>query len=433
MPPVMKLPLFPLLLFCVIAVRSRAEVNYLIEPAACLQEREEVDTSVVSAAQERLKLCEQQLQAGLSSCTEILESRSELLELQREMPGVTEAERRRLSELLLRNYAEWDALVNARRKENLISASDFYGRQLREYFRRARYASAVEQHRYLEMALNAARMLEEETRKGYLSGLATVFDCLLSAIAHEEMKMWLAEDADTRRTLADGLLKRYNELADMYALRVEKTGAAVEDSREARLAAYTFAGDCARYLYHDTAAMQRWNAAILDEFQRLHDDYYFAYQRGEVTAADYERLVKRMSDECLRQKMAEYPEKSPLIKRILSLPDNSFYEEKRESLIERLYAGEYNKEVAPDGTIEYLSISGDGCAGQRVFILNPQDELYLLTEEWEEEPETDSLSRFDSTHGEWTDHRSDIPKSFLESEDLTELWPRIQRWMNEHK
>lgn len=164
----------------------------------------------------------------------------------------------------------------------------------------------------------------------------------------------------------------------------------VEDSREARLAAYTFAGDCARYLYHDTAAMQRWNAAIPDGFQRLLDDYYFAYQRGEVTAADYERLVKRMSDECLRQK-------------------------------------------TPEGTIEYLSISGDGCAGQRVFILNPQDELYLLTSEWEEEPETDSLSRFDPSHGEWTDHRWDIPKSFLESEDLTELWPRIQRWMNEHK
>lgn len=218
-----------------------------------------------------------------------------------------------------------------------------------------------------------------------------------------------------------------NYLTDPAACLQER----VEDSREARLAAYTFAGDCARYLYHDTAAMQRWNAAIADEFQRLHDDYYFAYQRGEVTAADYERLVKRMSDEYLRQKMAEYPEKSPLIKRILLLPDNSFYEEKRESLIERLYAGEYKKEVSPDGTIEYLSISGDGCSGQRVFILNPQDELYLLTEEWEEEP--DSLSRFDSTHGEWTDHRSDIPKSFLESEDLTELWPRIQRWMNEHK
>lgn len=256
------------MLSCVIAVSSRAEVNYLVPPAACLQEISEVDEAALSAAQVRLKHTEQQLQLGLTSHSEILEARSELLEQQREMPGVTEDERRRLSELLLRNYAEWDALVNARWKEKLIPASAFYGGKLREYLRRARYASAEEQQRHLKMALRAAQSLEEENRKGYQSGLATVSDCMLATIACEEMKMWLAEDTAARRSLAKGVQKRYNELADLYTRRAEEALAPVEDSQKARLAAYTFARDCALYLYHDTAAVQRWNTTILSEHMR---------------------------------------------------------------------------------------------------------------------------------------------------------------------
>ena len=67
-----------------------------------------------------------------------------------------------------------------------------------------------------------------------------------------------------------------------------------------------------------------------------------------------------------------------------------------------------------DGVAEFLKIGGDGCIGQRMFILSPKKELCLLSENWEEGEETDSLSRYLPGKDEWETCSDTVPKEILE-------------------
>lgn len=161
--------------------------------------------------------------------------------------------------------------------------------------------------------------------------------------------------------------------------------------------------------------------------ERLRDDYYFAAERGEVSQEEVKQVEVRQTEEIMRKYRESHPEKTAMIQRILALADNSFHEENLPSLVERLYSGLYVKEKEPEGGVEYLNISGDGCSGRRMFIRTAKGELYLLQEDWEDK--MDSLQRYQPKSKTWTTCSTSVLKSFMEKDSMSGLWSCLQQWL----
>lgn len=118
---------------------------------------------------------------------------------------------------------------------------------------------------------------------------------------------------------------------------------------------------------------------------------------------------------------------------VSALPYGSIYEEYTEQFVDRVKSGHYWTEQTAEGEVAYLLIGGDGCVSVRLFILSPAGELYVLMNEWEDDPVTDSLRRFHLKTGERDFYRDDIPKSILnaDGEGLpTKVWQKLQPYLH---
>lgn len=79
-----------------------------------------------------------------------------------------------------------------------------------------------------------------------------------------------------------------------------------------------------------------------------------------------------------------------------------------------------------------MMIGGDGCVSVRLFILSPDKHLYILMDEWEDDPVTDSLSYYCPLSKELKNKRYDIPKSILnvDGEGLpTQVWQKLKPYL----
>ena len=69
-------------------------------------------------------------------------------------------------------------------------------------------------------------------------------------------------------------------------------------------------------------------------------------------------------------------DKTLILKEIMELPPNLFYEENRESFQKRIEQGKFW--VDQEEKISYLFINGDGEFGKRLFILDEKLNLYVI-------------------------------------------------------
>ena len=119
---------------------------------------------------------------------------------------------------------------------------------------------------------------------------------------------------------------------------------------------------------------------------------------------------------------------------VSALPNGAFYEESTEQFEDRVKSGHYWTEQTAEGEVAYLMIGGDGCRSVRLFILAPDGSHYMLENEWEDEPVTDSLMRYHPKTGELDSYRADIPKSILnvDGDGLpTEVWQKLKPYLPE--
>ena len=117
---------------------------------------------------------------------------------------------------------------------------------------------------------------------------------------------------------------------------------------------------------------------------------------------------------------------------VSALPYGSIYEESTEQFADRIKAGHYWTEQTAEGEVAYLLIGGDGCVSVRLFIHAPDGSLYVLMDEWEDDPVTDSLRRFHLKTGERDFYRADIPKSILNVDgDVlpTQVWQKLKPYL----
>ena len=117
---------------------------------------------------------------------------------------------------------------------------------------------------------------------------------------------------------------------------------------------------------------------------------------------------------------------------IVGLPDYCVYEETPAQFADRVRGGDYWTEQTEDGEVAYLMIGGDGCVSVRLFILSPDKHLYILMNEWEDAPITDSLSYYCPLSKELKNKRCDIPKSILnvDGEGLpTQVWQKLKPYL----
>ena len=118
---------------------------------------------------------------------------------------------------------------------------------------------------------------------------------------------------------------------------------------------------------------------------------------------------------------------------VSALPYGSIYEESTEQFADRIKAGHYWTEQTAEGEVAYLLIGGDGCISVRLFILSPAGELYVLKNEWEDDPVTDSLMRYYHPQtGAFDSYRDDIPKSILnvDGEGLPAgVWQKLKPYL----
>ena len=117
---------------------------------------------------------------------------------------------------------------------------------------------------------------------------------------------------------------------------------------------------------------------------------------------------------------------------VSALPNGAFYEESTEQFVDRVKSGHYWTEQTAEGEVAYLMIGGDGCYSVRLFILAPDGSHYMLENAWEDEPVTDSLSRYHPKTGELDSYRADIPKSILniDADGLpTEVWQKLKPYL----
>ncbi|MBR5212837.1 MAG: hypothetical protein IKV92_01080 [Akkermansia sp.] len=119
---------------------------------------------------------------------------------------------------------------------------------------------------------------------------------------------------------------------------------------------------------------------------------------------------------------------------VSALPNGAFYEEYTEQFVDRVKSGHYWTEQTAEGEVAYLMIGGDGCRSVRLFILAPDGSHYMLENEWEDEPVTDSLMRYHPKTGECDFDRADIPKSILNADgDVlpTQVWQKLKPYLLE--
>ncbi len=88
-------------------------------------------------------------------------------------------------------------------------------------------------------------------------------------------------------------------------------------------------------------------------------------------------------------------------------------EESKPQFLDRLQTGYYWEEPSTTGPITCLWIGGDGCYGCRVFMLTPEQELYVLNDDWEDASRYDCLYHYNRSENCLKLIRDDVPKSIL--------------------
>lgn len=129
--------------------------------------------------------------------------------------------------------------------------------------------------------------------------------------------------------------------------------------------------------------------------------------------------------------------KNGMIQLINDMPEYCIYEESKEAFINRLNQDSlYWVEQSDDGSVEYLRIEGDGCFGDRLFMISPQGEMFVLYDHWEMEApgaKYDILFRHDTATNDLVTVRSDIPKSIFHADEiaqpLSQVWQSLQVYL----
>ncbi len=381
----------------------------------------------VSAAEKQAAEALKQYHCGLADYLSVLDAEMSLLQLRWKNPHLNAAEREALLTALRSADAKRTALLEARNKNKAISPGEYFSSSFLAAWDRAEWDNTPLN---LERVAEAADKLNACVQELLKMGMAERAQCLVAAITCGEAKLRLPADDASLREQAAAVQKLYDELAVLLEERSkEQLGVSPTQALEAALAARSFERECAAHLYRDAAAAQRSDTAIADLFELLREQYAIALVQGQADQAAAERVESRMADEVLRKKSSSAPERTPMIQRIIALPDNSFYEESKASLAERLYAGEYWRANSEQGDTEYLKIGGDGCRGQRLFILTARGNLYLLEEDWENGETTDSLMMYQSEREAWKTCCDAVPKSVLETEPLSSVPSLLQPWL----
>ncbi len=393
-----------------------AMVEFLVPPGTSISREQKplFPDEAVAAAETVLKQSEAQLRTGTEDAVGMLNAKILFWKSKLKHPQTGAEERGRLLDDIRNADGERVKLLEARYRNGLLPATEYRTTAFRMVWERLEWDDSPEN---TAAAVKAAEALKETVLQQGQGGVVDRAQSLLADITCAGARLrQLSSDASGVQEQVSTVHKLYEELIELYAARAEYEGASSIAMFEATLAALKFARACATHVYRNASAVQELDAAIRDTYRNLLVDYSYAELREEITRSECLLMENSFVEEVRGQMHAAFPEKTPLIQRIISLPDNWCYEEHKADFIERLYAGEYRMVEGDDGVAEFLKIGGDGCIGQRMFILSPKKELCLLLENWEEGEETDSLSRYLPEQDEWETCSDTVPKSFLEEE-----------------
>lgn len=398
--------------------------EFLISPGASLCPPSAVSPDAVTAAENLLCLKKRQYQQGVSDYLSVLDAEIRVLKLNICLLRSDGEKKNRLLQAIRKADSERMKLVEARYRSGGISELEYRTEAFRCAWERLAWENSPE---HAAVAVQSAETLEATVQDCLRLGQADRAQCLIAAITCGEAKLRQKRNAADIREQAAAVQKLYNELAALYEARAKHSFASIVKSVEAELAARCFEREYASHVLRDADVIQRTNADIQGLLERLRDDYYFAAERGEVSQEEVKQVEVRQAEEIMRKYRESHPEKTAMIQRILALADYSFHEENLPSLVERLFSGLYVKEKEPEGGVEYLKISGDGCSGRRMFIRTAKGELYLLQEDWEDK--TDELQLYLPKSKTWTTCSNSVPKSFMEKDSTSGLWTRLQQWL----
>ena len=396
------------------ATGAAAMVEFLVAPGASISREQKplFPDEAVSAAETVVKQSEEQLRTGTGDAVGMLNARILFWKAKLQHPQTGPEDRGRLLDDIRKADGERMKLIEARYRNGLLPATEYRTAVFRMVWERLEWDDSPEN---TAAAVKAAEVLKETVLQQGQGGVADRAQSLLADITCAETRLrQLSIGASGALEQVTAVHKLYEELIELYAARAEYEGASSIAMFEATLAALKFARACASHVYRNASAVQELDAAIRDTYRNLLVDYSYAELREEITRSECLLMENSFVEEVRGQMHAAFPEKTPLIQRIISLPDNWCYEEHKADFIERLYAGEYRMVEGDYGVAEFLKIGGDGCIGQRMFILSPKKELCLLSENWEEGEETDSLSRYLPGKDEWETCSDDVPKEILE-------------------
>lgn len=141
----------------------------------------------------------------------------------------------------------------------------------------------------------------------------------------------------------------------------------------------------------NAARAEEWELRLSAESREQLAPLVQAYLSADTPEAKREALVALLNPP---GEGIQSPEHQQLIEAAMQPPPYALHEASRTEYRMQLEAGEYREE---NGT-RYLRIGGDGAFGDRLFILPPEGELYILSEDWENG--TYSTLRYDAQKGQ---------------------------------
>lgn len=301
----MKNTLIALLLSIVTATASET-IRFIIEPGSSLQRRHvpypAPTEEILAEAEQLVEQTETRVQQGTADRDAVYQARLALLRLQLATEGATEKDRLATYSSISKVAAERAQLIKARHHQGVASAADMLTTKAQAAWARAILDFSANPEGYeknLQLAHNSLTELVKECDNAYRRGTAG-YECkLLAEIALGEVEMLQLYWKKNRRAAAKRTQETYNELIKLCEARAKATEspAAAAQTARARIAAATFARECALHLYRDRDAARRAQKQLCRALETLQNLYTRNYESGLCTIAELNAVSARLAAE----------------------------------------------------------------------------------------------------------------------------------------
>ncbi len=284
-------------------------LRFIIEPGASLQRRHvpypAPTEEILEEVERQVEQTETRVQQGMADRDTAYRARLALLRLQLAVEGATEKDRLATYSSISKVAAERAQLIKARHHQGMATAADMLTTKAQAAWARAMLAFSANPEGYeknLQIAHNSLTELVKECETAYRRGLVGHEAGLVAEIALGEVEVLQLYWQKNRRAAAKRTQELYNKLIKLCEARTKAAGtaSAVAQTARARIAAATYARECALHLYRDPAAARRAQKQLCNALGSLQKHYTHNYESGLCTIAELNAISARLAAEWQR-------------------------------------------------------------------------------------------------------------------------------------